>query len=138
MQEKMNIQVFIKSYEDLESISLYIYEINLNTNFPIFSGECLTIFKSLKSFKLFIHYPFMQKEKESNNNESKINSIINNIITNINKMPNINEFVFKGKISNEILYKNLINKLLLLKSINKITLDINDSIHYPFHPNAIV
>ena len=136
MQEKMNIQVFIKSYEDLESISLDIYEINLNTNFPIFSGECLTIFKSLKSFKLFIHYPFMQKEKESNNNESKINSIINNIITNINKMPNINEFVFKGKISNEILYKNLINKLLLLKSINKITLDINDSIHYPFHPDS--
>ena len=133
MREKMNIQVFIKSYEDLESISLDIYEINLNTNFPIFSGECLTIFKSLKSFKLFIRYPFTQKEKKSSNNESKINLIINNMIMNINKMPNITEFVFKGKISNEILYKNLINKLLLLKSINKINLDINDSTNYPIY-----
>ena len=136
MQEKMNIQVFIKSYEDLESISLVIYEINLNTNFPIFSGECLTIFKSLKSFKLFICYPFIQKEKESSNNESKINLIINNMIMNINKMPNITEFVFKGKISNEILYKNLINKLLLLKSIIKINLDINDSTDYPIYPQS--
>ena len=128
METESVIKFFIQSYENLESISLDFFYLDFKTNFPIFNNECNTIFKSLKSLRLCLHF------KDDPNN--KLDSNINNLCENIDKMPNLREFIFSGiRIFNENSYKNFIKKILSLKLINRVKISYN--LYKPSNLNTI-
>ena len=108
MQLKSEIQFCIQSYENLESINFE----NCITNFPIFNKNCNIIFKSLKSFRWIFDSIIY-----NNNIINILDSKINNSCDNIDKMPNLREFIFSGiQIFDEISYKHFIKKRCLIKS----------------------
>lgn len=96
-----------------------IRDLNFKTNLPIFNDKCNTIFKSLKKFNLIIF------ATNYNDKKIEIDSKINNLCNNIDKMPNLKEFTFRGfnYMFDEISYKNLIKKILSLKLITNIKLE---------------
>ena len=119
--DKLNsgIKFFIQSYENIESMNFEINDLNFKTNIPIFNDECNIVFKSLKKFSLNLYLSNFDKKK------IEIDSKINNLFNNIDKIPNLKEFTFSGfnDMLDEISYKNIIKKILSLKIITSINLE---------------
>ena len=122
MEQEQIIKAYCGPYEKLESIKFYFsVQINLKNSFPIFNDYCQILFKSLLIFKL-----------DTNINNSYfcliINfNIINNIVNNIEKMPNLREFQLTCKSDKDIpknFYIKFIKKILNLESIKKIKIEI--------------
>ena len=105
---------FYCHYEKLESINFNITnrKMNFSKFFPIFSDICNTIFKSLKFFKLVTF-------------KNIIN--LNNMLNNIDNMPNLIEFSLYYSTSvniNAELLKRFIRKILTMKFIKRININI--------------
>ena len=119
--DKLNsgIKFFIQSYENIESMNFEINDFNFKTNIPIFNDKCNIVFKSLKKFSLNLYLSNFDKKK------IEIDSKINNLFNNIDKIPNLKEFTFSGfnDMLDEISYKNIIKKILSLKIITSINLE---------------
>ena len=112
--EGISLKMYCQSYDKLESIDLNIFNQVLNI-YPILSEDNNKIFKSLKKLTFNIYSPL------------NIN-IVDKIYKNIDKMPNLvyfSLFYKNDKYFNEKLYKNLINKILSMKYIKKINIDLN-------------
>lgn len=94
----------------------YIY--GLEEIFPLFGNNCQIIFESLKEFK------FTYKYGDILDNENLIN-ILENIYNNLDKMPNLKEFLIECtcKVSEEF-YMKFIKKLLSM-NLNNIYFNIN-------------
>ena len=113
MRLKSELKFCIQSYENLESINFEIKYLKFDTNFPIFNNKCNIIFKSLKSFRLCLDLGLA--------NNKTLDSKINNLYENIDKMPNLRDFTFLGiQTFNKTSIKKLVNKILSLKLINNI------------------
>ena len=117
----INTKFIIGPYENLVDVEFGCMSssFKLEKSFPIFMQKCNYTFKSLINFKY------------DNSIEVNINiEVIKNIINNLNKMPNLKIFIFKGKckeISEEI-YKKFIEELLLLR-IKNIELNLYNNIN---------
>ena len=117
----INTKFIIGPYENLVDVEFGCMSssFKLEKSFPIFMQKCNYTFKSLINFKY------------DNSIEVNINiEVIKNIINNLNKMPNLKSFIFKGKckeISEEI-YKKFIEELLLLR-IKNIELNLYNNIN---------
>ena len=117
----INTKFIIGPYENLVDVEFGCMSssFKLEKSFPIFMQKCNYTFKSLINFKY------------DNSIEVNINiEVIKNIINNLNKMPNLKSFIFKGicKEINEEIYKKFIEELLLLK-IKNIELNLNNNIN---------
>ena len=93
---------------------------------PFFQKKCCNIFVSLLSFKfkLYTKNKYIFKRKYD---------LINNFVNNINKMPNLREFIFSYDCENitKQFFINFVEKVLNLKFIKNIDININgkDSIY---------
>ena len=124
-----SFKLFIQSYESLEHISLNILDMS-STNFPFLNNNCNTVFESLKSIKLITVLKSVEDSE-------KIKKIINNILNNIDKVPNLREFELKihswidtikaPNMIDELSYKKLIKKILSLKLIKTVHLNYDES-----------
>ena len=112
-----NIKFIVGPYEKLVDIEFGCMSnyLNFDESFPIFNNICNYTFKSLIKFKFDnpVHVDFDIK-------------IINNIINNLGKMPNLKIFIFKARCKgiDKALYNKFIEELLILK-IKNIELGIN-------------
>ena len=124
--DRFNVAKFIcASYEKLESVIFNFDEeiTNLKESFPIFNEKCSKQFPSLLKFSLTITKGRFNKE------------ILINIFNNIDKMPNICEFIiycystisFKNDFQiDSTIFSVLIKKILSMKSIKRIEICIRD------------
>ena len=120
------INIICGPFEKLENFSLFIKEnnsINLKDSFPIFYDECPVLFKNLKFFEFKVT-GFQNKFNKD---------IIKNIFNNIGNMPNLESFSFYYSIKySDLDYYNedVVKKLLALKLIKEILVNINDKDYY--------
>ena len=117
LSEEINeFKIYFQSYEKLESIylNMTIRKINLENFFPLFNDKCNIIFKSLKSFtfRLYLGDPSF--------------NIINNLYNNLDNTPNLIDFNIYCHPSglNEDFYKKFIKKILSMKYIKRIDINI--------------
>ena len=106
-----------------------MFSLNLDKSFPLFSENCEYIFKSLIRFKLD-NTKVVKRYYENERNKYRFDiKIIKNVINNLDKMPNLKNFIFKVKSEiDEETYKQLIEKL-LLSNIKNIEFKILDNDH---------
>ena len=104
-----------------------MFSSNLDKSFPLFSENCKYIFKSLIRFKLDnTKVNQMHLRDEDYGFDIKI---IKNVINNLDKMPNLKNFIFKVfSQTDEVTYKQLIEKL-LSSNIKNIEFKIFDECH---------
>ena len=116
------VKLYLAPYENLVNIEFgcMLTSFKYEESFPLFQGKCSNIFKSLKSFK-FVSSKIYPEEFDSR--------IITNIINNLDKMPNLEIFIFKAPFNiDKTLYKKFIEKLLVSK-VKIIELDLNYLYH---------
>ena len=126
------ISFYCQSYDKIKSVYFDInYDIRfVKLNFPIFKKKNQIIFKSLLSFT------FHNREGYDKTEVNKINSsFLNSLFNNIENMPNLKYFEISGRVKNNIkdnFYKNFINKVLSLKFIKRVKINIykDDSKEY--------
>ena len=122
---------YIAPYENLLDIEFgcMMFSLNLDKSFPLFSENCEYIFKSLIRFKLDNTKVVKRYYKNERNKYRFDIKIIKNVINNLDKMPNLKNFIFKVKSEiDEETYKQLIVKL-LLSNIKNIEFKILDNDH---------
>ena len=116
-----NIKFYCTNFENLIEIKITLYDIikNIENSFPLFNKDNNIIFKSLKILEL------------KNKSENKIHiSIIEAVFKNMDKMPNLKEFVLFCKILDNIkkdFYDEFLKKI-LRKKLKRIYLAIRCSI----------
>ena len=102
-------------YENLVDIEFgcMMFSSNLDKSFPLFSENCKYIFESLIRFKLD-NTKVNQLQLRGKDYKKKFDiKIIKNVINNLDKMPNLKNFIFKVfSQTDEVTYKQLIEKLL--------------------------
>ena len=118
----ITIELNCMPYNKLKSFYLYTDYIEID-NFPFFKSKCNIIFNCLESFHLsLIDWDVELREK-------KKEELIENLYKNIDKMPNLTDFYFNFNCENinENFYIKFIEKVLTLKSLKKIFININNS-----------
>ncbi len=116
-----NIKFYCTNFENLIEIKITLYDIikNIENSFPLFNKDNNIIFKSLKILEL------------KNKSENKIHiSIIEAVFKNMDKMPNLKEFVLFCKILDNIkkdFYDEFLKKI-LRKKLKRIYFAIRCSI----------
>ena len=118
-------------YENLVDIEFgcMMFSSNLDKSFPLFSENCKYIFESLIRFKLD-NTKVDQSQLRGEDYKKKFDiKIIKNVINNLDKMPNLKNFIFKVfSQTDEVIYKQLIEKL-LSSNIKNIEFKILDNDH---------
>ena len=116
-------------YNILKSFDLYTDYIEID-NFPFFKSKCNIIFNCLESFHFSLNDRdgWLSEEKKIKKEKEKL---IENLYKNIDKMPNLTDFYFNFNCENinENFYIKFIEKVLTLKSLKKIFININNSIN---------
>ena len=111
----------IAPYEDLISIEFGCMETSFKYEqcLPLFKEKCDSIFKSLKEFKFVSRICPGKFDLK----------FITNIINNIDKMPNLNRFVFIAKCKiDEVTFKKIMEKL-LFSDVKNIELCLNPNVN---------
>ena len=110
---KPYIRLYCVPLMNLVELDLIIFAKDLNgikESLPLFSNNCLIVFKSLKSFK----FRCFKIEFES----------LNNICDNLEKMPNLKTLVLKCRIKVEKNFYDKINKKISLMKLEDIKIEI--------------
>ena len=132
LTSKNIISFYCQKYDKIKSVYFDInYDLYfVKLNFPIFKKKNHIIFSSLLSFT------FINPEGYDETEKQKINySFLNILFNNIDNMPNLKYFEISGMVKNnikDIYYKNFINKVLSLKFIKKVKINLykDDSKEY--------
>jgi len=121
----ITIELNCMLYNKLKSFDLYTDYIEID-NFPFFKSECNNIFNYLESF----HFSLNDQDGVLREKIEK-EKLIKNLYKNIDKMPNLTDFYFNFNCENinENFYIKFIKKVLTLKSLKKIFININNSIN---------
>jgi hypothetical protein len=140
-EDGITIELNCMPYNKLKSFDLYTDYIEID-NFPFFKSKCNIIFNCLESFPFFkskcnIIFNCLESFHFSLNDQDgvliekiKKEELIKNLYKNIDKMPNLIDFYFNFNCENlnENFYINFIEKVLTLKSLKKIFININNNI----------
>ena len=122
-EDRITIELNCMPYNILKSFDLYTDYIEID-NFPFFKSKCNIIFNCLESF----HFSLNDKDGVLREKIKK-EELIENLYKNIDKMPNLTDFYFNFICENinENFYIKFIEKVLTLKSLKKIFININNS-----------
>ena len=119
LNDSDTIYFYTSPFENLVDIEFACMrpDFNYKESFPLFNEKCETVFKSLKNFK------FTYSTEYSGMPTIDL-YFIKNLIDNLNKMPNLETFIFKANYQTD---KNTYNKLvekLLLSNIKNIEFNL--------------
>ena len=107
------IRLYCVPFVNLVELDLIIFTKELNAikeSLPLFSNNCLLVFKALKSFK----FTCLEIEFE----------LLNNICDNLEKMPNLKTLVLKCEIEVDKNFYDKINRKISLMKLNDIKIEI--------------